>query len=92
MKIISVYGEGWTSCGPVLWGIVEVSGEKFNIEGDLEKTWVNIIDKEGRAEGCDIHEDGYVTSERGETVTQTWTDKDWEEFTEYVGAKEKGEE
>lgn len=59
-----------------LGGMVEVAGEAFRIKGDLAKTWLNIIDADGRQESCVI-EDGYIVHESGEWVTEHWTDEDW---------------
>ena len=72
-----------SSCGPVLRGQVEVAGEEFRIEGDLDKTWFSVIDENSRQESCVI-EDGYIVFKSGEWVTEKWTDADWDAMNLHV--------
>lgn len=64
-------------------GRVEVAGEEFRIEGDLDKAWLNIIGDDGRQESCVI-EDGYIVHEGGEWITEHWTDEDWDAMNLHV--------
>ena len=75
-----------TSCGNFLIGHVEVNGNEYRIETDLEKTWLSIIDDEGRQESCIIDADGDVITDSGEYVTQDWSDEDWKALTAYARA------
>lgn len=73
-----------TSCGNFLIGAVKVNEQEYRIEADLEKTWLSIIDGEGRQESCLIDEDGDVVSDSGECVTEDWSDEDWRHLTTYA--------
>lgn len=84
LTILSPLHETMSSCGPVLRGYVEVAGEEFQIEADLEKTWLNILDDNSRQESCLIDEDGDILSEGGEWVTEKWTDEDWKSLNLHV--------
>lgn len=83
LKIDCPIRKNWTSHGNYLKGIVEVAGEPFRIEADLDKTWLNIIDDNSRQESCVI-EDGCIISKSGEWVTEKWTDADWDALNRYV--------
>lgn len=83
LKIDCPIRPNWTSHGNCLKGIVEVAGETFRIEADLDKTWLNIIDDNSRQESCVI-EDGYIVFKSGEWVTEKWTDADWDAMNKYV--------
>lgn len=73
-----------TSMGSFLIGEVKVNEQDFRIEADAEKTWLSIIDGEGRQESCLIDEDGDVVSDSGECVTGEWSDEDWKQLTAYA--------
>lgn len=77
MKIITPLKKTVTSCGTYLIGHVEVNGKQYRLEADIDLTWLNIIDDDGRQESCLIDEEGNVISDSGEYITQDWTDVDW---------------
>lgn len=72
-----------TACGTYFVGRVEVAGEEFRIESDLDKTWFSVIDDNSRQESCVI-EDGYIIFKSGEWVTEKWTDADWASMNLHV--------
>lgn len=72
-----------TSLGTYLVGMVEVAGEEFRIESDLDKTWFSVIDNHSRQESCVI-EDGYIVHAGGEWITEQWTDEDWDTMNLHV--------
>lgn len=72
------------SCGNYLIGAVKVNEQEYRIEADLEKTWLSVIDAEGRQESFLIDEDGDVVSNSGECVTGDWSNEDWKQLTAYA--------
>lgn len=88
MTTIKKLNEVVTACGNVLRGVVEVTGTQYQIECDLAKTHLQIIDGGAICETCDIDQDGDVLATGGELVTGDWSQNDWYKLTMFVGAKE----
>lgn len=86
MNLIKPFKNQVTSCGNFLVGQIEVAGQEFRIEANLELTWLSIIDDEGRQESCLIDAEGDVISDSGECVTEAWSAQEWKELTLYAKA------
>jgi len=84
MKILAPLKPQVTACGTYRVGRIEVAGQEFRIETDRNRTWLSIIDEQGRQESCVIDADADVISESGEHVTTDWTDSDWSDLTKFA--------
>lgn len=85
MNAVRQLNEISTACGNVLRGRVELGGKEFQIEINLAKTHLQIINENSECETFTIGADG-ITAEDGEFITGKWSDADWTALTSYIGA------
>ena len=82
-KTTSEFSSVISSCGEILRGHFSINNQEYRAEGDIDRTWVNVLDEDSRCMALFFEEDGEIVFDGGEYLADSWTSEDWKKFVKF---------